>query len=54
MEVKQWTTLELVEFLNSYNRVFKENEVEALKYKELYVEAFNELNKRSPLLAMVY
>lgn len=52
--VKEWTTLELIEFLNSYNRVIKVDEKEALKYKTLYVYAFNELLNRSPLLAMLY
>lgn len=54
MEIKQWKTSELIEFLNSYNRVFKEDRNKALPYQKLYVKAFNELHNRSPLLALVY
>jgi hypothetical protein len=54
MDVKAWTTLEIIEFLNSYNRVFKINRAEALKYQELYVSAFAELCERCPLMALLY
>jgi hypothetical protein len=52
--VKDWKTTELIEFLNSYNRVFKENPNEALKYQRLYVEVFAELSIRMPLMALIY
>ncbi|WP_179880163.1 hypothetical protein [Bacillus cereus] len=52
--VKDWTTLELVEFLNSYNRVFNTNKQEVLKYQYLYVEAFAELSMRAPLMSLLY
>jgi hypothetical protein len=52
--VKEWTTSELIEFLNSYNRVYKETQGEALQYQTLYVIAFAELFSRSQLLAMLY
>ncbi|HDR7263644.1 TPA: hypothetical protein QCW91_002040 [Bacillus cereus] len=51
---KEWTTTELMEFLNSYNRVFKTNPQKAMRLKSLYVSAFDELSKRSKLLAMLY
>jgi hypothetical protein len=54
MITKDWTTLEIIEFLNSYNRVFKTNREEALKYQYLYVLAFNELINRQPLMALLY
>ncbi len=51
---KEWSTLELMEFLNSYNRVYKQNKDKALKFQKLYVFAFAELHNRSQLLAMTY
>jgi hypothetical protein len=54
MEVTNWKTSELLEFLNSYNRTFKTEPEEALKYQSLYVDAFAELLERQPLLAMLY
>ena len=57
--MKDWTTLELIEFLNSYNRVI--NKCEELEkgqyvsmYQGLYQMAFEELYSRSELLAMAY
>lgn len=52
--VKDWTTLELIEFLNSYNRTFNTNQQEALKHQYLYVEAFAELSMRAPLMSLLY
>ncbi len=52
--VKEWTTLELIEFMNSYNRVYKRDENEANKHRELYVLAFAELHNRSSLLSILY
>ncbi len=52
--VKEWKTSELVEFLNSYNRVFNRNQEQALKFQKLYVIVFAELYKRNPLMAMLY
>ncbi len=51
---KEWTTKELMEFLNTYNRVLKTNPQNAMRLKSLYVSAFDELSKRSKLLAMLY
>ena len=51
---KEWTTTEIMEFLNSYNRVFKTNPQKAMRFQPLYVSAFDELSKRSKLLAMLY
>lgn len=53
-DLKDWTTSELIEFLNSYNRVFEVFPSEALPFQSLYVKAFAELFDRSPLLAMIY
>lgn len=52
--IKEWKTSELIEFLNSYNRVFKEDSNRALRFQTLYVEVFEELCKRNPLMAMLY
>jgi hypothetical protein len=52
--LEQWETSELVEFLNSYNRVFETHPSEAIPFQTLYVYAFDELFNRSPLLAMIY
>lgn len=52
--MKEWKTSELIEFLNSYNRVFEVHPSEALPFQTLYVFAFAELYSRSPLLALVY
>lgn len=52
--VKNWTTLELIEFLNSYNRIFNIDPAKVDPYKWLYLYAREELSKRSKLLAMLY
>lgn len=52
--MSEWKTSEILEFLNSYNRVYKDNPEEALKYRIIYVLAFAELHKRSPLLSILY
>lgn len=52
--VKEWTTLELIEFMNSYNRVYKKDVSKAKKYQPLYVLAFAELHSRSSLLSILY
>ena len=54
MEIKDWKTSELVEFLCSYNRLYKDDKELQLKYRDLYVAVRFELNRRSPLIAMVY
>lgn len=51
---KDWTTTEIIEFLNSYNRVFKHNTNESSKYVTIYVHAFEELMKRNPIMALLY
>lgn len=52
--LKDWKTSELVDFLNSYNRVHSTCPSDALPYRNLYVKVFTELNSRSPLLALIY
>lgn len=52
--IKEWKTSELIEFLNSYNRVFEIHPSEALPFQKLYVFAFAELYERNPLIAMLY
>lgn len=52
--VEEMTTLEMIEFLNSYNRLFAVNQKEALKYRKLYVVVFAELCERQPLIALTY
>lgn len=52
--IKEWTTLELIEFLNSYNRLYKYNKKEALKYNNLYIAVFDEFSNRQPIMAMLY
>lgn len=52
--VREWTTLELLEFLTSYNRMYKTEIDKTNPYQELYIHAFAELNKRYPLMALLY
>ncbi|MDY7043714.1 hypothetical protein RVS70_05795 [Virgibacillus sp. M23] len=52
--VKDWTTLELVEFLTSYNRVLKKDKNKAQQYRYLYIFAHAELSNRQPLIALIY
>lgn len=54
MNVKEWTTVELIEFLNSYNRVLKADYDRAVKLQPLYVEVFAELSVRQPYMALLY
>jgi len=54
MNIKDWKLSELIEFLNSYNRVFEVHPNDTLSFRTLYVEVFNELFDRSELLAMLY
>lgn len=49
--VKDWTTLELIEFLNSYKRATKEEQV---RYSDLMVAVHNELKVRQPLIGVLY
>lgn len=49
-----WKTSELIEFLNSYNRVFNENHSKTIQYRDLYVNAFAELQYRQPLMSLLY
>jgi hypothetical protein len=49
--VKDWTTVELMEFLNSYKNV---SEAEQGKYNELMVAVRDELALRQPLIGMIY
>lgn len=49
--VRDWTTLELIEFLNSYRNA---TEVDRLKYNELMTAVHKELNFRQPLMGVLY
>lgn len=49
--VKDWTTLELIEFLNSYKRATK---AEQVRYGSLMVAVRNELNTRHQLIGGLY
>jgi len=52
--VKDWTLLELVEFLNSYIRVKRNYPETCRSYVQLAHSALNELRIRSYLIAMPY
>jgi hypothetical protein len=49
--VKDWTTLELIEFMNSYKHV---PNTDKLKYAYLKNAVHNELITRQPLMGMIY
>lgn len=49
--VKEWTTLELVEFLNSYRTVSK---ADKQRYFELMRAVRSELITRQPMIGMTY
>lgn len=50
--VKDWTTTELIEFLNSYNRATNVSEKD--KFKNLYLYAREEIIIRMPIMAVIY
>ena len=49
--VKDWTTVELIEFMNSYKKATK---AEKGKYSELMVAVRDELILRQPLIGVLY
>lgn len=49
--VKEWTTVELIEFMNSYKHVSEEDKI---KYNDLMKAVHNELSKRQPMIGMTY
>ncbi|HHB2481353.1 TPA: hypothetical protein ACORDH_002804 [Bacillus cereus] len=52
--VEQWETSEIVDFLNSYNRVLEVHKEVSEPWKTWYAVAKQELDNRSPLMAMLY
>ena len=52
--LKEWKTLELIEFLNSHSRLSKMGKEEAKQYLELRKLAIKEISSRSRLLAIPY
>lgn len=49
--VKNWTTVELIEFMNSYQNTSKEDQV---KYRHLMKAVRDELKLRQPLIGILY
>ncbi|HDR7066901.1 TPA: hypothetical protein QCW42_004007 [Bacillus cereus] len=52
--IKQWETSEIVDFLNSYNRVLEVHKEVSEPWKAWYEVAKQELDSRSSLMAMLY
>ncbi|MFC9727543.1 hypothetical protein [Bacillus cereus] len=52
--IKQWETSEIVDFLNSYNRVLKVHKEVSKPWKVWYTVAKQELDNRNPLMAILY
>ncbi|WP_168898362.1 hypothetical protein [Bacillus sp. ISTL8] len=52
--IKEWGTSEIVDFLNSYNRVLEVHKEVSEPWKAWYAVAKQELDNRSPLMAMLY
>lgn len=49
--VKDWTTVELIEFMNSYKKASMQKQG---KYSELMVAVREELKLRQPLIGVLY
>ncbi|WP_180226288.1 hypothetical protein [Bacillus cereus] len=52
--IKHWETSEIVDFLNSYNRVLKVHKEVSEPWKVWYTVAKRELDNRNPLMAILY